>query len=158
MVHDLLLERRDLRQRSHAGFVGYQDAVFSYPFFDKRMVEFALAADGQFKYRNGQSRFLLRLGMEGRLPAEILTRTSKAPFVPDYHLRYESQKSKALGLLEGFSGSGRLNEIVDFQRVFGVLATKAAYDTQNPMHGDHDAQFTVPYAAYLCYFLSTFGS
>jgi asparagine synthase (glutamine-hydrolysing) len=158
MVHNLLLERTDARQRTHAGFVGYQDAAFSYPFLDRRVLEFALAVDGRFKYRAGRDRWLLRLGMEGLLPPEILSRSSKAPLAPDYHLRYERQKGRALNLLEAFSKSGKLNGIVDFQRALKALDSRPAYNAENPMRGDRDAQFTVPYATYLCYFLDRFKS
>lgn len=157
MAHDLLLERRDARQRSHAGFVGHQDAAFSYPFLDRRVLEFALAVDGRFKYRDGRKRLLLRLGMEGLLPTEILSRNSKVPFAPDYPLRYERQKGRAFELLEGFSESEKLNGKVDFSRAMQAATSTTTYNPQTPMRGDHDSQFTVPHAIYLCYFLDRFG-
>jgi asparagine synthase (glutamine-hydrolysing) len=87
MVADILLERNDIRMRSHAGFSNYHDVQFSYPFLDKQVLEFCLAVDGRFKHENGLDRRLLRLGMEGQLPEAILSRTSKAPFSPDYIIR-----------------------------------------------------------------------
>lgn len=158
MVEDMLLERTDLRQRSHAGFVDYQHAKFSYPFLDKRVLEFSLSVDGRFKHREGHSRHLLRLGMDGLLPEPIRLRTSKAPFSPDYHLRYEAEKAKARSVLHRFNGLGELNEIVDFKRVLRALETTTAYRGDKPMRIDRDPQFTIPYAVYLCYFLATFGS
>jgi len=158
MAHHLLLEQRDLRQRSHAGFVDYHQARFSYPFLDKRVLEFALAIDGRFKYKDGQSRRLLRLGMAGLLPERLLSRTSKAPFSPDYHLRYEKQKSEAFSLLKDFSAIGKLNGIVDFDRALTALDSTPAYRAKSPMDVDRDSQCTVPYATYLCYFLKRFGS
>jgi asparagine synthase (glutamine-hydrolysing) len=157
MAHDMLLEQRDIRQRSHAGFVGYQDAQFSYPFLDKRVLEFGLAVDGRFKYRDGRGRRLLRLGMRGLLPDEILLRNSKAPLSPDYHLRYGAQKDRAFRRLKAFSAAGKFDEIVDFKKVFEALEADPAYRAESPMRVDRHAQFTVPYALYLCYFLASFG-
>jgi len=158
MVEDILLERRDLRQRSHAGFVDYQDTQFSYPFLDKRVLEFSLAVDGRFKYRNGSRRHLLRLGMDGLLPQEILSRSSKAPLSPDYHLRYQSAKKRARSLLRDFSAEGKCSKIVDLRRVLQAIETTPQYRAQYPMQADQDSQFTVPYALYLCYFLTSFES
>jgi len=158
MAGDILMERRDLRQRCHAGFVGFQDARFSYPYLDKRMLEFGLAVDGQFKYRDGCSRRLLRLGMEGLLPNEILKRTSKAPFSPDYHLRYQMEKSKAVSTLKDYSAAGRLSAIVDFEKVMPALESTPVYRPENPMRVDYGSQFLIPFALYLCYFLESFAS
>jgi asparagine synthase (glutamine-hydrolysing) len=158
MAHNLLLERGDIRQRSCAGFIGYQDTAFSYPFLDRRVLEFALAVDGRFKHRDGRERLLLRLGMEGLLPRKILSRNSKVPFAPDYHLRYERQKGQAMQFFGDFVSSAKLAKIVDFQRVLDALTSTPAYDAESPMRGDHEAQFTVPCAAYLCYFLDRFAS
>jgi hypothetical protein len=95
--------------------------------------------------------------MEGLLPREILTRTSKVPFAPDYPLRYEQQKGKAFNMLEDFSELAKLNEIVDLKRALQSATSPSTYNSQNPMRGDHDSQFTVPHAIYLCYFLDRFG-
>ena len=157
MAGDIQKERDDIRMRSHAGFSNYQGASFSYPFLDKRVLEFCLAVDGQFKLKNGVNRRLLRLGMEGRLPDEILSRTSKAPFSPDYLIRYQAERSATLKTINAFSNSGQLGAIVDFNRVFRALESAPAYNAEQPMRVDHESQFTIPYAIYLCYFLSTFG-
>jgi len=158
MVLDMLHERSDIRQRSHAGFVDYQDARITYPYLDKRVLEFGLAVDGRFKYQDGNSRRLLRLGMDGLLPGEVLSRTSKAPFSPDYHLRYERDKAKAFSILKDASGSEKLNGMVDFERVLNALENTPVYRAENPMRINYESQFLVPYAMYLCYFLNEFGS
>jgi asparagine synthase (glutamine-hydrolysing) len=157
MVLDMLHERSDIRQRSHAGFVDYQDARITYPYLDKRVLEFGLAVDGRFKYQDGCSRRLLRLSMDGLLPEKVLSRTSKAPFSPDYHLRYERDKAKAFSILKDASGSEKLNGMVDFERVLSALEKAPVYRAQNPMRMDYESQFLVPYAMYLCYFLDKFG-
>jgi asparagine synthase (glutamine-hydrolysing) len=156
MVQDVLQDRRDLRQRSHAGFVDYQQARFSYPYFDKRVLEFGLAVDGRFKHLDGGSRRLVRLGMEGLLPKAILNRTSKAPFSPDYNLRYEIEKSKAARMLKNYCAEGKLREIVAFDKVMSALEGTPVYRTENPMRVDYESQFLIPYAVYLCYFVNRF--
>lgn len=158
MVQSILQERRDIRQRSHAGFVDYYKAKFTYPFLDKRVLEFGLAVDGRFKYQEGCSRRLVRLGMDGSLPEAILKRTSKAPFSPDYHLRYERDKAQAEATLKALSESQELNAIVDFQNVFSALESGSDYRPENPMRVDYGSQFLVPYAMYLCYFLNRFAN
>jgi asparagine synthase (glutamine-hydrolysing) len=158
MIQDLQQQQRDARQRSHAGFLDFEHAVFSYPYLDKRVIEFALAVDGRFKYQDGCGRRLLRLGMDGLLPAEIAARTSKAAFSPDYHLRYERDKHQAYRRLREFSESGSLSAVVDFERVFPALKNSPPYHPESPMRADYDSQFLVPWALYLCYFLKSFGA
>lgn len=158
MATDILLERDDIRMRSHAGFSNFQDVQFSYPFLDKQVLEFCLAVDGQFKHKDGVDRRLLRLGMEGQLPDAILSRTSKAPFSPDYLMRYKAEKASILDSIAAFSKSGKLNAIVDFKRVFSALESTPVYSAEQPMRVNFDSQFVVPYAIYLCYFLDRFGN
>jgi asparagine synthetase B (glutamine-hydrolysing) len=158
MAAEILLERNDIRQRSHAGFVGFEHARFCYPFLDRRVLEFALAVDGRFKQREGRGRRLLRLGMQGLVPAEILARSDKVPFCPDYHLRYERVRAAAAERLKTFAGAGELGGIVDFGKVLRALETPPVYRRSDPMRVDYDSQFLVPNAVYLCYFLTRFGT
>ena len=158
MAGDILKEQRNVKQRSHAGFVGFQDVQFSYPYLDKRMLEFGLAVGGRFKHQDGCNRRLLRLGMEGLLPNEILKRTSKAPFSPDYHLRYQMDKSKAARTLKNYYAAGKLSSVVDFEKVMPALESRSVYRPENPMRVDYSAQFLIPFAMYLCYFLESFTS
>lgn len=157
-AHQIQLRRIDLRQRSHAGFIGYDEARFTYPFMDRRVLEFCLAVDGRFKQRDGQSRRLLRLGMHGRLPETILSRRSKAPFAPDYHLRYLRARTRARNLLQTVSEDRNLADIIDFARVAEALEQPPVYQAQRPMRVDYRSQFLVPNTFYLCYFLKRYGS
>ena len=156
MIKGLLHEQRDVRQRSHAGFADYERARFSYPYFDKRVIEFCLAVDGNFKHLHGTGRRLLRLGMRGLLPGAILQRATKAPICPDYHLRYQRQVLRARQLLQEFARVGSLRAVVDFERADAALQAGTDYRVDNPMRLDYRPQFLVPSAVYLCYFLSRF--
>lgn len=156
-AHQINLRRIDLRQRSHAGFIGYREARFTYPFMDRRVLEFCLAVDGRFKRRDGQGRRLLRLGMQGRLPDRILARRSKAPIAPDYHQRYLRSLARARRLLNDLSDDRELAAVVDFARVRVALDQVPEYRADRPMRLDYASQFLVPNALYLCYFLQRYG-
>ncbi|MCH5377479.1 MAG: asparagine synthase-related protein, partial [Planctomycetes bacterium] len=122
MARRILLARQDARQRSHAGFIGYETVSFTYPYLDRRVMEFSLAVDGRFKRLDGQSRRLIRLGTKGLIPDEVRKRTSKAPFCPDYHLRYSRQKDRARELFRGMASAPGIAQIIDFGAVFSKLA------------------------------------
>jgi len=158
MVRSIQLERSDARERCRAGNIDYQDVNLSYPYFDKRVLEFSLAVDGSFKYRNGRGRRLLKVGMGDLMPPAILQRRSKAPFSPDYHLRYEMGRSNARVQLKDFSQNPNLEAIVDFEKTMHTLEQPATYSPHNPMRVDYGSQFLVPFALYLCYFLDRFAA
>jgi asparagine synthase (glutamine-hydrolysing) len=158
MARNIQLERGDVRERLHAGFIDYQDVQFSYPYLDRRVLEFSLAVDGGFKYRDGRGRQLLRVGMADSLPPAILKRYSKAPFSPDYYLRYERDRDTARTALQRFSEQQNLHPIVDFEKVGRALERRAVYNTQSPMRMDYGSQFLVPFAMYMCYFLDSFAA
>ena len=157
MARAIQLERNDIRQRSHAGFLGYQHARYSYPYLDRRVLEFAMAVDGQFKQRSGHSRLLLRRNLAGRVPTEILSRQTKAPFCPDYHLRYERSRPGLSRRFNAFADSPEVREIVDFDSIHRALGQAAEYRAELPTAVQYETQFLVPYAMYLCYFLRHFG-
>jgi asparagine synthase (glutamine-hydrolysing) len=138
--------------------VDYQDVTFSYPYLDRRVLEFSLAVDGRFKYHNGRGRRLLKLAMGASMPPAILKRSSKAPFSPDYHLRYEMGRTSARGQLHDFAQNRKLCSFVDFEKIMHALEQPAAYSAQNPMRMDYGSQFQVPFALYLCYFLDRFAA
>jgi asparagine synthase (glutamine-hydrolysing) len=157
LAHAISMERLDARQRSHAGFVDHEDTVTTYPFLDKRMLEFCLAVDGHFKTRKGRNRLLIRDAMDGLLPSPIVRRTSKIPFAPDYHQRFDAERSHARSIFDSFTDSARVSGIVDFQEAKRALDNPVEYDPEYPMSPNYDAQFTVPWGIYLCYFLDRFG-
>ncbi|MEL7417238.1 MAG: lasso peptide isopeptide bond-forming cyclase [Cyanobacteria bacterium J06555_3] len=49
-----------------------------YPFFDRQLVEFCLSVPVEYKFHNGWTRYLPRVGMKGILPKAIQSRISKA--------------------------------------------------------------------------------
>ncbi len=57
--------------------------IGSYPFFDKRLIEFCLALPSEQKRRNGYNRFILRKSLTPLLPDRITKRKSKTDFSPN---------------------------------------------------------------------------
>ena len=158
MAQSILRERSDISQRSHAGFVDYQKARYCYPYLDKRVLEFGMAIDGRFKYRDGSSPCdWFGLG-GGWLPKAVLERTSKAPISPDYQWRYQKGKATAESTLQDYVVAGKWNSLVDFEKAMFALKKEPSYNSANPMRVDYGSQFLVPYTMYLCYFLDKFAS
>jgi asparagine synthase (glutamine-hydrolysing) len=58
------------------------DIVYTYPFTDRRLIEFVLAIPGEQLSAPGQIRSLMRRAFEGLVPARVLHRTSKGYYPP----------------------------------------------------------------------------
>ena len=156
MVQSIFLARQDLRQRSHAGFMGYADMQFTYPYLDKRVLEFTLAIDGKFKLESGRDRRLIRMASRDLVPDTVRQRTSKAAFCPDYHLRYSKQIAGAADKIKELSQNADLSKVIDFQMLSSAVGHQHDYDPKKPMDVDYDSQFLVPNGMFMCYFLRDF--
>jgi len=146
---------RKKRCHPHNGFNGYEHIVSCYPFADRRVIEFCLASPGWIKVRNGYKRYMIRAGMKGLAPSEIRWRTTKEPFSPDYHDRYNRQKKTAVDLLYGIGKNDPIREIVDVERIKKGLSytmTGNRCDTHQGFMSMH----VVPQTVYLCGFLRLF--
>lgn len=66
-------------QLNHIG--AYYGHSYSFPFFDKNVVELGLATPLSICFDNGRGRGLIRNGLETLLPSAILSRFTKANFV-----------------------------------------------------------------------------
>lgn len=128
-------------------FAGYEYVDMRYPFSDKRLLEFCLAAPGHLKARNGYTRYLMRAGLAGILPERIQWRTSKTPFSPDYERRYAAQRVQAQTVLDDVSPQDPVRVIVDVERLRRVLDHGTA----------DDALHIVPAGIYLICFLRQFA-
>lgn len=137
------------------GYIGYEHVNLSYPFGDRRIMEFCLAAPGHLKVNNGYKRYLIRAGLDGILPPQIQWRTTKEPFSPDFHLRYKRQKGSAQEFLSGISANDPIREVVDVDK----LQTMSAHEL-NSNRGDSPADLAaihlVPSGIYLIHFLRQF--
>jgi len=128
---------------------------FSYPYNDKRMLEFCLAIPGNLKVRHGYKRYSIRAGMRGLMPDELRFRTTKEPFSPDYHDRFNRQLDKAREFVASMSKTPLMQEIIDIPR----LESELEYTMQTNRCGtkrDFTSMHTIPNAIYLMAFLGTF--
>jgi asparagine synthase (glutamine-hydrolysing) len=128
---------------------------FCYPFKDKRMLEFCLAIPGNLKVKHGYKRYSIRAGMRGLMPDELRFRTTKEPFSPDYHDRFNRQLVKAREFVVNAPKTPLMQEIIDISRLESEL--KYTMDTNRcSTKRDFTAMHTIPSAIYLMAFLCTF--
>jgi asparagine synthase (glutamine-hydrolysing) len=141
--------RKFLRGRSAA--VGYGPIPYSFPFLDKDILEFCLAAPGSMKVNNGFHRLLIRRALDGILPPRIQWRTDKVRFAVDYFVRYNSQLNDAKAWLAKFGPSDPINEIVDLPRLRRLMVPY-----REGTRG-FEAYVQVPLTTYLINFLRQFA-
>ena len=138
------------------GFSGFEHVSMSYPFLDRRVIEFCLAAPGDLKVHDGHTRYLVRAALEGLLPPAIQWRTTKEPFSPDFHLRYNRQRPSAFSRLSNIPSHDPVREIVDVDQ----LARLAAVDMEGnrgKTPADFAAMHLVPLGCKLIAFLRRFS-
>ena len=98
---------------------GYWDVLgslfgmeFRHPFFDSRLIEYLLTIPPQEKLWGGQTKVLLREGMDGILPEQVRNRTGKAEFSPLVEHQLKRLPSPAIRSLrlaqDGFVNRERL--------------------------------------------------
>lgn len=126
-----------------------------YPFLDKRVVEFCLAAPGHLKIHRGYPRSLVRHALDGLLPPDIQWRTSKEPFSPDFHIRYNRQRPQVVEWLRSISMNDPVRDIVDVERLLQMAGTDMHGNRGNTPN-DFIAMHMVPQGVYLIEFLRTF--
>ncbi|MDE2040212.1 MAG: hypothetical protein KGO96_05240 [Elusimicrobia bacterium] len=126
-----------------------------FPFLDKRIIEFCLSAPGHLKVRGGYARSLIRLALDGVLPKAIQWRTSKEPFSPDYHRRYNRQRPCIARQLESIASNDPVRKIVDVPRLL-AMARVEMKSNRCGTPGDFMGMQTVPYGIYLIAFLRRF--
>jgi asparagine synthase (glutamine-hydrolysing) len=137
------------------GYVGYENVNYQYPFFDRRLLEFCLAAPSQFKIRNGYKRNLIRLGMKGILPDKLRLRTTKDSFGPDFHDRYNRQRPAIIKMLSQIRPGDPVREIVDVEKLMDMAQYQMQTNRCNtPM--EFAAMHSVPRGIYLITFLKQF--
>jgi asparagine synthase (glutamine-hydrolysing) len=138
-------------------YVGYENVDLRYPFIDKRLIEFCLAAPSQFKIQNGYKRNMIRLGMKGILPDKLRFRISKNPFGPDFHDRYNRQRPEIIEMLSQIKPGDPVREIVDVDKLLSMAQYQMQTNTcRTPM--EYAAMHSVPQGIYLITFLKIFKS
>ncbi|MDF1759349.1 MAG: asparagine synthase-related protein [Coxiellaceae bacterium] len=128
----------------------------SFPYKDKRLLEFCLALPGDFKMRHGYKRYAIRSGMKGLMPDSLRFRLTKAPFSPDYSDRYDHQLSIAREFVHSIKRTELMNNIVDFESLQKTLGNTM---NTNRCNRSENLKFkrAVPCTIYLLAFLKTFS-
>ena len=148
---------RNIRQASiypDNCFAGYENVQLGLPFFDKRVLEFCLAAPADIKVRNGYHRYLIRDSLAGVLPPAIQWRTSKEPFSPDFHLRYNRQRPQAQALLAAIALHDPIRQIVDVEKLKRMATVEIPVGWGTPAH---EAPMNTIRGIYLIAFLRRFA-
>jgi asparagine synthase (glutamine-hydrolysing) len=98
-----------------AAFVGIEPA---YPFADRRLVEFCLAAPSSQKLKGGWTRWLIRRAMEGILPPAVQWREGKSDLSPNFnrgmrelHREIIEEQLRQPGTLGRFVDMGTYREV-----------------------------------------------
>lgn len=138
-------------------YVGYSNVTHQFPYFDKPLLEFCMAAPAHFKISDGYKRSIIRLGMKGILPDKLRLRSSKAPFGPDYHDRYNRQRQEVLAWLSALNSADPVREIVDIEKLQSLTKHPMRTNRSRTPH-DFAAMQTVPMGMYLIAFLKRFGA
>ena len=80
-IHGALLRGSDaLSNEMQDRFDARQSMEGRYPFYDRRLIEFALALPEEQRWRDDQPKYVLRQAMSGLLPESVLQRKNKAEF------------------------------------------------------------------------------
>ena len=142
--------------RQGGGFVGYERVSLASPFLDRRVLEFCLALPGDMKVNHGYKRYLIRAGMRGILPDTLRFRTSKEPFSPDFHDRYNRQKSIGCAALAQAEKHPAVQEMVDLDKLRRMLQlTMQTNRCDTPE--DFATMQAVPRGIYLLSFLQLYA-
>jgi len=136
-------------------FMNSHLACSSFPFLDKRILEFCLAAPDHLKVRDGYKRSLIRHALDGILPPAIQWRTSKEPFSPDFHIRYNRQRPLIEKQLSAISKGDPVRAIVGVDKLLAMSRHNMSTNRCSTPK-DFQAMHMVPRGVYLIAFLRQF--
>jgi asparagine synthase (glutamine-hydrolysing) len=85
-------------------FAAHHEVELRYPFFDRRVIEIALAMPGAMKVNGGWGRYVLRRAMEDILPPEVQWRVGKANLAPGFARGMEAAGPHIRHMIEEATG------------------------------------------------------
>jgi hypothetical protein len=100
---------------------------------------------------DGYPRYPIRGALEGILPPRIQWRTTKAPFSPDYFVRYNAQLGIAREFVAAIGPRDPVRSVIDVDRLEKVLLPV------DPVKGSVAARDDVPLTLYMICFLRQFS-
>lgn len=121
------------------------------PLLDKRILEFCLAMPESMDVGDGYPRYRIRVALDGILPPRIQWRTTKAPYSPDYFVRYNAQLGMAREFVQAIRPNDPIRAIVDVEGLGKLLVPVDA------VAGPTAARDEVPVTLYLINFLRQFS-
>jgi asparagine synthase (glutamine-hydrolysing) len=121
------------------------------PLLDKRILEFCLAMPESMDVGDGYPRYRIRAALDGILPPRIQWRTTKAPYSPDYFVRYNAQLGIAREFVQTIRPNDPIRTIVDVEGLRKLLVPVDAGA------GPTAARDEVPVTLYLINFLRQFS-
>jgi asparagine synthase (glutamine-hydrolysing) len=121
------------------------------PLLDKRILDFCLAMPESMDVGDGYPRYRIRAALDGVLPPRIQWRTTKAPYSPDYFVRYNAQLGVAREFVHAIRPNDPVRTVVDVERLQKFLVP---VDTTT---GATAARDEVPVSLYLINFLRQFS-
>ena len=101
------------------------------PFYDRELVEFSLSLPSEWKLRDGLTRRIMRLAMQGRLPESILRRRSKFDFSEAFRAGLLESRAKILDLTA--PGPDNLGAFIDGTRLNGLRDRLSRNETKIEM-------------------------
>lgn len=106
------------------------------PLGDRRLVEFCLGLPEEQFRRNGESRWLVKRLMQGRLPDTVLRNRSSGEQVIDWHLRMTRDLPRIREELEAIADDPDTSRYIDVKRIKAFLDSWPAETPLNPKgHG-----------------------
>ncbi len=121
------------------------------PLLDKRILEFCLAMPESMDVGEGYPRYRIRAALDGILPPRIQWRTTKAPFSPDYFVRYNAQLGIAREFVQAIGPKDPIRTVVNVEGLGKLLVPVDA------AAGPTAARDEVPVTLYLINFLRQFS-
>jgi asparagine synthase (glutamine-hydrolysing) len=98
-----------------------QGIAYSYPFLDRKLLEFFFSLPSDYKYKDGMGRYLFRMAMKGILPEKIRMRTDKGGnTIPNVFARVLKDEEVFRKLIE----EGRMKNqyhYVDYEKLHEML-------------------------------------
>lgn len=140
----------------HGGYLDHHKIRSSFPYLDKRVIQFCISADERYKYYLAEERRLMRVGMSGLVPEAILHRNSKNSFSPDYMHRFLKGLPKAKNLLSIAKKRKISNDILDIERVELALGFITDYNLNSSSSARRNAMFVIPSAAFWSQYLQRY--
>ena len=137
-------------------YFGYEKANHLHPLFDRRVIEFCLAADVEWKVRDGYKRYLVRAALDGLLPSAIQWRTTKDPFSPDYPRRYNRQLPWVRTFLASIRPNDPIRAVIDIDKL-KRLTQHEMVNNWGLNSADFASLIWVPFGIYTITFLRQFS-